>query len=237
MLFLVWHWWMALGQIIAVDVLLSGDNAVVIALACRNLPLRQRNLAVALGAGGAVSARVVFCFTMSALMRIPALKLVGGLLLLWIGVKLLVPERTQGDAGISASSGLWSAIRTIVIADVVMSLDNVVAIVAAASGHLGLVVFGLMLSIPLIVFGSQLVLRVLNRFPIVVTAGGGLLGWLGGGILLHDPLAAKLELGLGPWGERAVALAGAVLVIGIGTVLKRRAAATAGPLEDLTTED
>src|SRR5690349_12578874 len=186
--------WIALWQIVIVDVLLSGDNAVVIALACRNLPDKHKNLAVMARTAGAVAARLVFCFTISTLLEIPALKLVGGVLLLWIGIKLMQPEDTDKSDAVKSASGLWDAVRTIIIADLVMSLDNVIGIVAAAKGHFGLIAFGLCLSIPLIVFGSKIVLKILHRFPMLVIAGAGLLGWLAGEIMIHDPLVPKLVL-------------------------------------------
>ena len=217
------HFWLGLWQIVVVDVLLSGDNAVVIALACRNLPDRIRNRAVIFGTLGAVAVRVAFCFTISWLMLVPALKLIGGLLLLWIGIKLMLPEEGDGEGGVQGAGNVWGAIRTIVIADVVMSLDNVIGIVAAAKGHLLLVVTGLLLSIPLIVFGSRLVLGVLNRFPLLVTAGAGLLGWLAGEIMAGDPLVKHVWPTIDHTDARLVALVCAGLVVALGTWLKRRA--------------
>lgn len=215
--------WIALWQIVIVDVLLSGDNAVVIALACRNLPERHRNMAVLAGTAGAVLARLIFCFTISTLLEITALKLIGGALLLWIGIKLMLPE-DDDDMKIESAAGLWGAIRTIVIADLVMSLDNVIGIVAAAKGHFGLIAFGLCLSIPLIVFGSKLVLKVLHRFPVLVIAGAGLLGWLAGEIMIHDPLVPRFVLHHeSSHTEVMIACAtGALIVVMIGTMLKRR---------------
>jgi YjbE family integral membrane protein len=180
--------WLALAEIAGINILLSGDNAVVIALACRSLPDRQRNRAVIGGSAGAVLLRVIFCAVITWLLDIPYLKLAGGLLLLWIGVKLLVPE--DGGAGVAAPPSLWGAMRTIILADAVMSLDNVVAIAAAAQGSLLLIVLGLLMSVPLIVFGSQLVLVLLQRFPLLVTAGAGLLGWIAGEIISTDPAVA-----------------------------------------------
>jgi YjbE family integral membrane protein len=229
------HFWLALWQIVIVDVLLSGDNAVVIAMACRNLPERYRNRAVMAGTAGAVGVRVAFCFTISWLMVIPALKLVGGALLLWIGIKLLRPEQDEGGEQIEGAGNLWDAVRTIVAADVVMSLDNVIGIVAAAKGHMLLVILGLMLSIPLIVFGSKLVLKVLNRLPQLVLAGAALIGWLAGEIMASDPLVEKLlpeHLG-----QRIAAIAGALVVVVVGLLLKRRAAAGHRPMENLRTGD
>jgi YjbE family integral membrane protein len=226
----------ALWQIVIVDVLLSGDNAVVIALACRNLPDEHRRTAVLAGTAGAVLVRVAFCFVISWLMQIPALRLVGGALLVWIGVKLMVPEDAGEGEGVHSAAHFWGAIRTIIVADVVMSLDNVIAIVAAAKGQLGLVIFGLMLSIPLIVFGSQLVLKVLNRYPLLVMAGAGLLGWLAGEIMVADPLVIEYAQQIGPWVGRAASVAGTLIVIGVGLALKRRAALLPRPLEDLRVE-
>lgn len=217
--------WVALWQIVVVDVLLSGDNAVVIALACRNLPKEHRNIAVLGGTAGAVGARLVFCFTISTLLEIPALKLVGGLLLLWIGIKLMQPEDTDESDAVKSASGLWGAIRTIIIADLVMSLDNVIGIVAAAKGHFGLIAFGLCLSIPLIVFGSKIVMSVLHRLPALVVAGAGLLGWLAGEIFVHDPLVPKLIPGVDETTSLYASVIGALIVVALGTVLKRRALA------------
>jgi YjbE family integral membrane protein len=233
------HFWNGLWQIIVVNILLSGDNAVVIALACRNLPDRYRNPAIVAGSAGAVVVRVIFCLIIAWLMTIPAIKLIGGLLLLWIGVKLMVPEDDGGGGGVKGAAGLWGAIQTIVIADVVMSLDNVIAIVAAAKGEIALIVIGLVMSVPLIVFGSQLLLKVLNRFPILVTAGAGLLGWLAGEIGAGDPLVHHwVEAQAGVWGEKIAGIAGIVIVVGVGTVLKRRAEArVAKEVEDLSAEE
>jgi YjbE family integral membrane protein len=219
--------WIALWQIVIVDVLLSGDNAVVIALACRNLPEKHRNIAVFAGTAGAVIARLIFCFTISTLLEITALKLIGGILLLWIGIKLMQPEDEDDTEKIESAAGLWGAVRTIVIADLVMSLDNVIGIVAAAKGHFGLIAFGLCLSIPLIVFGSKVVLKILHRFPVLVIAGAGLLGWLAGEIMVHDPLVPRFVLHHETsHAEVMIACAtGALIVVIIGSILKRRALA------------
>lgn len=232
------HFWVGLWQIILVNILLSGDNAVVIALACRNLPDRYRNPAVIAGSAGAVVVRVIFCLIISWLLVIPALKLIGGLLLLWIGVKLMAPEDEDGGDGVKGASGLWGAIQTIVVADVVMSLDNVIAIVAAAKGEMALIVIGLVLSVPLIVVGSQVLMRILNRYPILVIAGAALLGWLAGEIMASDKLTQHwVEATLGPWGERISAAVGAVIVVAVGLALKRRAASVEKPIEDLSEGD
>jgi YjbE family integral membrane protein len=189
--------WSAILQIIIIDILLGGDNAVVIALACRNLPERQRRLGVIWGSAGALVLRVILVSVAVMLLNVPALKLIGGVLLIWIGIKLIVPQDDSEHAGIKGQDKLWQAIKTIVVADLVMSLDNVVAIAGAAeqadpAHRTGLIVFGLLVSIPFIVFGSQLVLKLLDRFPVIVLLGGALLGWIAGGLIVGDVL-------LRPW--------------------------------------
>jgi len=180
--------WVSLLQIIWIDLLLSGDNAVVIALACRSLPVKQRKWGILLGAGAAVGLRILFALAVTVLLGIPFLKVVGGLLLFWIAIKLVTDH--EGEAhDVAASDSLWKAVRTIAIADAVMSLDNVVAIAAAARGHWELFVFGLVLTIPLIIFGSQLLLNLLTRFPILIWAGAALLGWIAGEMLVGDVMA------------------------------------------------
>ena len=216
---------------------MSGDNAVVIALATRSLPETQRRVAVIGGSAAAVGLRIAFCLIITSLLRIPYLKLAGGLMLLYIGVKLVIPEGDAHGSGIAAKSHAWGAIRTILIADAVMSLDNVVAIAAAAHGSVVLIALGLVISIPLIVFGSQIVLRVLNRFPILVVAGAGLLGWIAGEILVSDPVV-HTHL---PYDEHVLALIAkpvlALLVMAVGTVLSWRARAGDYPVVDLAPED
>jgi YjbE family integral membrane protein len=174
-------------QIIWIDILLSGDNAVVIALACRSLPAHQRKLGILLGAGTAVGLRIVFAIIVSYLLAVPFLKILGSILLLWIAVKLAVGE-DEGEREIEASDSLWKAVRTIAIADAVMSFDNVVAIVGASHGDNWLFIFGLLLSIPLIVFGSTLIMALLHRFPVFVWAGAALLGWIAGEMAMSDPV-------------------------------------------------
>lgn len=213
--------WIALGEIFGINILLSGDNAVVIALASRALPAHlQRPTAI----GGSLAAtvlRILFCVIVAWLLTIPYLKLGGGLALLWIGVRLLVPEDEGGD--IKAKPDLWGAIMTIAIADVVMSLDNAVAIGAAAKGDMVLIVIGLVSSIPLIVFGSQLLLKILERLPILVTAGAGLLGWIAGELIAEDPAMARwtgIEAhALSLWLRPGLA----VLVMAVGTLWGRQA--------------
>src|SRR6185503_10640129 len=175
-------------KIIWINILLSGDNAVVIALACRGLPRRQRIWGIILGAGAAVLLRVIFTVGLQYVLEIPWLRLVGGLLLLWIAIKLLVQDEADEDS-VESSDTLWGAVRTVAIADVVMSLDNVLAIAAAAKGHPWLIGFGLLISIPLIVAGATLIMALLHKFPILVWAGAGLLGWIAGELLMEDPVS------------------------------------------------
>jgi YjbE family integral membrane protein len=172
-------------QIIWIDLLLSGDNAIVIALACRQLPEKQRKIGMLLGAGTAIALRIIFAIFVTYLLQVPFLKVVGGLLLLWIGVKLAVGEEDSGHS-VESSDNLWRAVRTIAIADAVMSLDNVIAIAAASGGNIWLFIFGLLLSIPLIIFGSTLLSTVMDRFPIIIWAGAALLGWIAGEMLVTD---------------------------------------------------
>ena len=178
----------AILQIIAIDIILGGDNAIIIALACRNLPARQKRLGILWGTAGAIGLRVLLVFFASTLLTVPSLKLIGGLLLLWIGVKLLAEESELDEGSIKQSTSLMEAIRTIIIADFVMSLDNSVAIAAAAKGNMALVVFGLLLSVPIIIGGSAIILKMMQRFPIIITIGAALLGWLAGDLIAHDPL-------------------------------------------------
>lgn len=174
--------WIAVGQIILIDIVLSGDNAVVIALACRNLSPEQRKKGILWGVAGAVSLRVVLTIFAALVMNLPWLKFVGGLLLVWIAVKLMLPEDEEGH-DIQSSEHLWGAVKTIVVADFVMSLDNVIAVAGAAHGSLALLLFGLAVSIPLIVWSSQLILHWMERFPSIVLFGAGLLGYVAGQVL------------------------------------------------------
>src|SRR4030095_9505350 len=172
--FLAAEFWVAVGQIIMIDILLGGDNAVVIALACRKLPAKQRTKGILWGTAGAIVLRVILIFFALTLLRIPFLKIVGALLLVWIGIKLLAPAEEEGHSDIQASDKLWAAVKTVIVADFVMSLDNVIAIAGAAEGAGGdhkmpLVIFGLVVSIPIIVWGSQFVIKLMDRFPVVIT--------------------------------------------------------------------
>ncbi len=231
------RFWVELLQIMGINILLSGDNAVVIALASRSLPEAQRKLAVMGGSAAAIVLRIIFCLVITSLLQIPYLKVIGGLLLLYIGVKVVIPEGEADGNGIAATSHVWGAIRTILVADAVMSLDNVVAIAAAAHGSVLLIILGLAISIPLIVFGSQLVLGVLNRFPILVMLGGGLLGWIAGEIIVSDP-AVYTHL---PYDEPLQAQIAepllAVLVMAAGLALSARARAQGHAVVDLAPED
>jgi YjbE family integral membrane protein len=199
--------WVAVGKIIWINVLLSGDNALVIALACRGLEPRYRLWGMILGAGAAVVLRIIFTGIVVTLMELPYLKLVGGLALLVIAAKLLVPEHEDED-GVESASHLWAAVQIVVIADIVMSLDNVIAVAAAANGSIPLLVLGLAVSIPLIVAGAALIMALLSRLPILVWAGAALLGWIAGDVIATDPgVHPKLQaLFAGPLGEKLDAL-------------------------------
>jgi YjbE family integral membrane protein len=214
--------WLAVLQIIWIDVLLSGDNAVVIALACRKLPPSQRLWGIVLGTMVAITLRVVFTGAVTTLMSMPYVKLVGGALLLWIAVKLLGPEENDKNGHIEPVDSLWRAVRIVAIADVVMSLDNVIAIAAAARGSYALLMFGLAFSIPLIMAGAALVIAVLERFPVVVWAGAALLGWIAGEIIAKDPLlSGNLDPNLAHKVWIVGAIIGALLVVVVG-LLRRR---------------
>jgi len=227
--------WVAAGQIIGVNIILSGDNAVVIALACRMLPPRQRFWGMILGAGVAVLLRILFTLVVAEAMSYPYLKLIGGVLLFWVAIKLVVPEEDGGEGKIEAAENLWRAVRIVAIADIVMSLDNVIAIAAAAEiaaarvdlAHASaikatLIIFGLATSIPLIIAGSALLMALLDRYPILVWAGAGLLGWVAGDIMIKDSalvvwFGQDLIDRLHYW----AAFGGAVLVVGAGWLLRR----------------
>jgi YjbE family integral membrane protein len=224
--FLAAPFWIAVGQIILIDILLGGDNAVVIALACRGLPPKQRKLGIIYGTAGAIVLRVILIAFALALLAVPYLKVVGALLLIWIGVKLLVPHpEDEGHANITSSDKLWGAVKTVIIADLVMSVDNVLAIAGAAESagqhQLPLVIFGLLVSIPIIVAGSQIVLKLMDRFPIIITLGGMLLGWIAGQMAYTDPAVKPYLPDSKAW-EYATAVAGALLVLMIGKVLEAR---------------
>jgi YjbE family integral membrane protein len=217
------QFWVDVFKIIMIDLLLSGDNAVVIALACRNLPADQRKKGILFGVGGAIGLRVVLTFFAVSLLALPYLKLIGALLLLWIGVKLILPEDEHGEDNIKADTRLFGAVKTIIIADFVMSLDNVLGVAAAAKGNMPLLVFGLLISIPLIAWSSQLVLKLIDRFPYIIHAGGALLGYVAGEMLVSEALFAPL-VEAQHYLHWLVPVCGAVLVLAMGKWLSARKA-------------
>jgi YjbE family integral membrane protein len=236
--------WIGLLKIIGVNIILSGDNAVVIALAARSLPQKQQKQAVFWGAGAAIVLRIILTLFAVALLTLPWLKLVGGVLLFWIGIKLLIPE--EGDDEIEASEHLITAIKTILIADLVMSLDNVIAVAAAAGGSVLLLVLGLAISIPLVIFGATLLIKLMERYPVIITIGAGLIGWVAGEMMITDLALRPWLSGLGveyrgealeikPYLggvslELVCGVIGVVIVVAAGTLLaKRKAMAIEGP--------
>ncbi len=223
------EFWIAVGQIIMIDILLGGDNAVVIALACRKLPDAQRTQGILWGTAGAIVLRVILIFFALTLLAVPFLKLVGAALLVWIGVKLMVPDE-GGHGDIQASDKLWAAVKTVIVADLVMSVDNVIAIAGAAEGAGGdhkmpLVIFGLLVSIPIIVWGSQLVIKLMDRFPMIITLGAMLLGWIAGTMAVSDPVVVE-RFGVQPgWRALLAGAIGAAIVLLLGWLGGRRARA------------
>ena len=220
--------WAALLSIVVANILLSGDNAVVIALASRNLPREQQSKAIFWGSVAAILLRVLLTITAIKLLTLPYLKIAGAIALVYVGIELLADSNDEVDA--KASPNLWGAIRTILIADLVMSLDNVIAVAAAAEkgpeeARLLLLLIGLGLSIPLIVFGSTLLLKVMNRFPIIITLGAGLLGLLAGDMLVEDPvIKGFIQIALED-ARTLFEVAGVVIVVLTGTYLKKKHAA------------
>ena len=235
------QFWLGLGAIIWVNIILSGDNAVVIALAARSLPAHQQKQAVIWGAAAAVVLRIVLTIVAVELLKLPYLKLLGGALLLWIAVKLLVPEDDGGD-GIKSSSNLLAAIKTILIADLVMSLDNVIAVAAVAKGSIVLLVLGLLISIPLVVFGATMLMKLMETYPVIITVGAALIGYVAGEMLVTDPVVVEWFRAHAHWMidfeifsvfgrkfELSVAgLAGAVLVVAVGKWLGSRGSSDVG---------
>ena len=219
--------WAALGSIILANILLSGDNAVVIAMAARSLPPHQQKRAIFFGSAAAIVLRVVLTLVAVEMLKWPFLKIIGGILLVYIGVTLLLEDDGGTDTGAAANTGLMHAIRTILIADLVMSLDNVLAVAAAAKGNTLLLILGLGISIPLIIFGSTLLLKVMERFPVIITLGAALLGFLAGEMVSSDPAVTSR------FGEQShlvlnlAGAAGAVLVVALGKFLHRRQVAHA----------
>jgi YjbE family integral membrane protein len=235
--------WTGLLTIIWVNIILSGDNAVVIALAARSLPPHQQKKAVAWGAGAAVVMRIILTIVAVELLKWPYLKIIGGLLLFWIAISLLLPE--DGGDDVESSDNLFQAIKTILIADLVMSLDNVIGVAAAAKGSILLLVLGLLISIPLVIFGAPILMKLMERFPVIITAGAGILGWVAGEMLVTDPaLVEWVKVNLTwmhihtPLGEFSWAqIAGVVLVIGLGKWLAGRKEAAAEKVVDLAAGD
>jgi len=212
--------WVTLGQIMMINIVLSGDNAVVIAMASRSLPPKQQKQAIFFGSFGAILLRVILTFFAVMLLGLPWLKLIGAVLLAWIGIQMLIPE-DEGEE-ISAHSQLWSAIKTIIVADFIMSLDNVLGVAAAAKGNLVLLILGLALSIPLIIYGSTFILKLMKRVPAIITVGGGVLGWVAGEMAIADPIVGPYVEGGAQWLHGAAPLLGAVMVVLVGTALARK---------------
>ena len=212
--------WIGLLKIVWINIILSGDNAVVIAMAARSLPHRQQRAAVLFGSGAAVVLRIVLTVVAAKLLALPYLQIIGGLLLLWIGTQLLSGEE-DGEGEGKEHGSMVAAVRTILLADLVMSLDNVIAVAAAAQGSMVLLVLGLAISIPLVVFGSTLMINLMERFPIIVLLGAALIGWVAGETIASDTILRVALVG-SPWLHYAAAAVGALLVVGVGRWLQHR---------------
>jgi YjbE family integral membrane protein len=219
------QFWLAVFQIIVVNILLSGDNAVVIALACRNLSPRQRRQGIFWGVLGAIGLRILLTFFAMSLLTNPYLKLIGGALLIWIGIKLIV-EDDGGEHKVKASDRLLAAVWTIIVADLVMSLDNVMGVAAAAKGSMPLIIFGLIISIPIVIVGSQIITRLIQRFPLLVLAGGGLLGYIAGEMMVEDPAIAAWVAANAAKYTWMAPIVGVVVVVAVGYALTRRRTAS-----------
>jgi len=216
------QFWVAVFQIIAIDIVLGADNAVVIALACRRLPEKQRNQGIFWGVVGAIGMRFLLVSFALNLLTLPFLKIVGAILLLWIGVKLMLPEPASKGLVVSDNPTLLGAIKTVIIADTVMSLDNVIGIAGAARDSLVLVMFGLVFSVPIIVWGSKLIMKWMERFPIIVVIGAGLLGWIAGGMLTTDTVSQEWVETQAAYLHWLIPACSALLVVGIGKWLAVR---------------
>jgi YjbE family integral membrane protein len=212
----------SLLEIIGINIILSGDNAVVIALAARNLPHKQQRMAIVFGSAAAILLRVVLTLVAAEMLKLPWLRLIGSVLLLWIGVSLLIDD-DGGDHAAKGGVGLWAAVRTILVADFVMSLDNVLGVAAAAKGHFGMLIIGLIMSIPLIMFGSGIILRIMDRYPIIITLGAGLIGYVAGEMLVEEPVLAHWLHDGGRWVQYGAALVCALFVVAVGSALAARA--------------
>jgi len=224
--------WTGLLAIIWVNVILSGDNAVVIALAARSLPVRQQKQAVIWGAGAAVVLRIILTIVAVELLRLPWLRLIGGILLFWIAIKLMVPEE-GGDDGVGSSDNLWAAIKTILIADLVMSLDNVIAVAAVAKDSFVLLILGLAISIPLVIFGATMLMKLMERWPIIISVGAALIGYVAGEMLVTDPVVKDWVDANIAWLHWAAPAAGAIFVVAVGKWLAARAEAAHKEVVDL----
>jgi YjbE family integral membrane protein len=216
------QFWLAALEIVVINILLSGDNAVVIALACRNLPQHQRRWGVFWGAIGAIVLRIILTFFAVSLLQLSWLKMVGGVLLVWIGIKLIAEEDGEGGHDVQASDRLMAAVRTVVIADLVMSIDNVLGVAAAARGSLLLLVFGLVVSVPLVIGGAQLIMRLIERFPVLIVAGGGLLGYVAGELIVEDSAIVDWVHVHAPWLGWVAPVVGIALVVGAAKWLEAR---------------
>ena len=219
------EFWIGLLKIVWINIILSGDNAVVIALAARSLPAHQQRKAVFFGSGAAVVLRIALTVVAATLLALPYLQVVGGLLLLWIGVQL-VGDEEEGEGEAKEHGSLLAAVRTILIADLVMSLDNVIAVAAAAKGSMTLLILGLAISIPLVIFGSTLMIKMMERFPIIVMLGAALIGWVGGETIVSD-VALKVFAAANPWLHYVGAAVGAAVVVGLGKLIQFRIRAKA----------
>ncbi|MDM0052653.1 TerC family protein [Variovorax sp. J22R115] len=213
--------WIGLLKIVWINIILSGDNAVVIAMAARSLPPQQQRTAVLFGSGAAVVLRIILTVVAAKLLALPYLQIVGGALLLWIGTQLL-SEEEDGEGEDKEYGSMLAAVRTILLADLVMSLDNVIAVAAAAQGSMVLLILGLAISIPLVIFGSTLMIKLMERFPIIVMLGAALIGWVGGETIVSDTILRDVLVAK-PWLHYAAAMAGAVFVVAVGRWLQKRA--------------
>ena len=223
------QFWIGLLQIIGIDIVLSGDNALVIALACRSLPPQQRKWGIILGTGAAIVLRIIFAAAFVYLLMVPLLKFIGALLLVWVAVKLVMPEVTGGGShaeGKEATS-LWDAVKIVVVADAVMSLDNVIAVAAAAKGSVLLLALGIAIAIPLMVVGSAMMLWLLDRFPLLVVAGSGLLGWIAGELIVHDNIVGPWLSQTVPWLPALIPYIVCAAVVAFGLYIRRRSTAAA----------
>ena len=226
--------WVTLGQIMMINIVLSGDNAVVIAMASRSLPPKQQKQAIFFGSFGAIVLRVILTFFAVMLLGLPWLKLIGAVLLAWIGVQMLIPEGHEDK--IDAHAQLWAAIKTIIVADFIMSLDNVLGVAAAAKGNLVLLILGLALSIPLIIYGSTFILKLMKRVPAIITVGGGVLGWVAGEMAIADPVVEPFAQGDAEWLHSAAPLLGAIMVVAVGTMMAKAKLAVSGAASDSAPE-